>query len=106
MRYNFNKQSSSSIDSLGTKYDYYSVMHYDQYAFGSGRITMRTTDPRMQTVIGKASGFSEIDKRQINLMYKCGGVIPPATQKPVITTTTTQGKLYTTLNSYLFYNVK
>jgi len=72
MRYNFNKQRASNINSLGTGYDYRSVMHYGKTAFGSGRLTIRTKDSSMQNVIGNRSGFSEIDKKQINLMY-CGG---------------------------------
>ena len=47
-------------------------MHYGKTAFGGGRLTIRTKDPSMQNVIGNRQGFSEIDKKQINLMY-CGG---------------------------------
>ena len=47
-------------------------MHYGRTAFGSGRLTIRTKDPKFQNVIGNRGGFSEIDKKQINLMY-CGG---------------------------------
>lgn len=72
MQYNFNKQRASNINSLGTGYDYKSMMHYGRTAFGRGRLTIRTKDPNMQNVIGNRQGFSEIDKKQINLMY-CGG---------------------------------
>lgn len=47
-------------------------MHYGKTAFGSGRLTIKTKDPSMQNVIGNRRGFSEIDIKQINLMY-CGG---------------------------------
>ena len=47
-------------------------MHYGKTAFGRGRLTIRTNDPRKQDVIGTATSFSETDIKQINLMY-CGG---------------------------------
>jgi len=92
MGYNFNKQPASNIDSKGTPYDYRSMMHYWGTAFGGGRVTIKTKDPAMQRVIGQRGGFSEIDKKQINLMY-CGGTggggvatpppTPPPTRPPI-----------------------
>ena len=72
MRYNFNKQSG--IDSLGTPYDYNSVMHYKSKAFSSnGRATITKKDG--STNFGNDYGLSSIDAQQINLLYKreCGG---------------------------------
>ncbi|XP_057315605.1 hatching enzyme 1.2-like [Hydractinia symbiolongicarpus] len=77
MVFNFNKVNN--INSLNTPYDYYSMMHYDQTAFGCDdnwrncKVTIRTKDPNMQTVIGRSNGFSKGDIKQINLMYNCKG---------------------------------
>jgi len=74
MSYNFNKQPNRAVDSLGTPYDYASMMHYGATAFGiNRRQTIQTKDPRNQHLIGQRNGFSEIDKKQLNLMYCRGG---------------------------------
>jgi len=78
MAYNFKKESKLSIDSLGKDYDFESMMHYDQYAFGCDRygqnckVTIETKDPKMQNVIGKHKSISWGDIAQINAMYSCG----------------------------------
>lgn len=80
MAYNFKKQKESNIDYYNTQYDYRSVMHYPDWAFSSNRKpTITTKDPAMQKVIGNRRGFSEIDKIQINRMYKC---VPVPSQQP------------------------
>lgn len=71
VRFNFNKMTVSQIDSLGTPYDYRSVMHYDRTAFGSGRETIR---PKQAGVtLGNKQGPTSIDIKQMKLLYKCGG---------------------------------
>ena len=72
VRSNFDKYPSL-IDSLGTPYDYFSMMHYGENAFGGNQRTMKTKDPSKQKVIGTANGFSAMDIKQINLMYNCKG---------------------------------
>jgi len=69
MRYNFNKFTTSTIDSLGTPYDFQSMMHYGSTAFGRGRMTIQTIDPSKQRLIGQRNGFSQIDIQQLGLMY-------------------------------------
>jgi len=72
VKFNFNKMTVSQIDSLGTPYDYRSVMHYDRTAFGSGRETIRPKQAGV-TELGNREGPTKIDIRQMNLLYKCGG---------------------------------
>jgi len=70
MRFNFNKFGRDIIDSLGTPYDFESMMHYGATAFGiGGRQTLQTIDPSKQRLIGNRRGFSPIDIRQLGLMY-------------------------------------
>ena len=68
---NFKKQRTTS---LGTPYDFRSMMHYGSTAFGrGGRRTILTKDPIYQRIIGQRRGFSRIDVKQINRMY-CDGM--------------------------------
>jgi len=69
MQYNFNKKSTRDINSLGSPYDYQSMMHYGATAFGNGRQTIQTIDPSKQRLIGQRNGFSQIDIQQLGLMY-------------------------------------
>ncbi|XP_078589981.1 zinc metalloproteinase nas-7-like [Branchiostoma floridae x Branchiostoma japonicum] len=72
--YNFKRQDASLIDSLGTSYDYRSIMHYGSNVFGRGygKQTIKTKDASKQDMIGQRSGLSDIDIKQLNLRYKCG----------------------------------
>jgi len=72
MRYNFNKFGTDTINSLGTPYDFRSMMHYGATAFGRGQRTIETINPANQRLIGQRGGFSDMDIVQINKMY-CGG---------------------------------
>jgi len=82
--FNFNKYNTRVIDSLGTPYDFSSMMHYSGTAFSNGffRKTIVAKDSRNQGKMGQRGGFSKIDVQQINLLYKCngGGTLP--TQAP------------------------
>ena len=77
--HNFKKQSSSSTNSVGTPYDYRSMMHYSWDAFSkNNRVTIQTKDPRYQYEIGVGQGdwgFSPIDVQQINKLYSCRKLI-------------------------------
>ncbi|XP_057295036.1 hatching enzyme 1.2-like [Hydractinia symbiolongicarpus] len=89
MDFNFKKQATSKVDSLGTDYDYESIMHYGKTAFAKtrGLVTIKTKDPSKQDVIGRRTGFSAIDVIQMNRLYNCGsGPIPTKqTTNPVVT---------------------
>lgn len=78
---NFQKQPYSNIDSRGSSYDYRSIMHYDQFAFGGGKKTIFTKDTRYQNLIGVGNTFSRQDVIQLNKMYGCpvnNVPLPPA----------------------------
>jgi len=82
MAYNFDKHTRG-IDSLGTAYDFSSMMHYGSRAFSkNGRNTISTKDSSKQHLIGQRRGFSDIDIKQINLLYKCDGYSPPPRTEP------------------------
>jgi len=80
MAFNFNKKTRSVTQDLGLPYDYRSVMHYPQYAFARDR-RVPTIYPRQTgaQITGQANGFSELDKKGLNLLYQCGGTIPKPT---------------------------
>ncbi|XP_078357475.1 transmembrane protease serine 9-like [Oculina patagonica] len=67
-KFNFKKQHTS-IDSLGTRYDYQSVMHYGPRFFSrNGLPTIVAKKPWIN--IGQRVGLSPIDAIKINLLYK------------------------------------
>eukprot|EP00794_Sanderia_malayensis_P015010 gene15010-16559_t len=71
VKHNFRKYSNSKIDSLGTPYDYLSVMQYGKTAFGNGKVTL---EPKQDVIqLGQRLGFTEIDAMQANLLYRCNG---------------------------------
>ncbi|XP_078369994.1 zinc metalloproteinase nas-15-like [Oculina patagonica] len=95
---NFKKYSKSTIDSLGTDYDYRSVMHYRATSFSkNGQPTIVVK--KSGETIGQRKGLSTIDAQQGNLLYKgeCGGgggggpeTLPP-TARPTTRPTTPGG---------------
>ncbi|XP_044176561.1 zinc metalloproteinase nas-4-like isoform X7 [Acropora millepora] len=74
----------TAINSLGTPYDYGSIMHYGSRAFSkNGQATIVPKQPRV--VIGQRKGLSPIDARQANLFYSCPSAPASTTRNPVST---------------------
>ncbi|CAK8687745.1 unnamed protein product [Clavelina lepadiformis] len=74
--YNFEKMDSSEINSLGEKYDYYSIMHYARNTFSKGMFLdtirpMVDPDTGVRPSIGQRTRLSEGDVRQAKKLYKC-----------------------------------
>ncbi|CAG0903173.1 unnamed protein product [Cyprideis torosa] len=68
--YNFEKRSSSEVDSLGSPYDYSSVMHYGRYDFAKSSLpTITPKDP--SATIGQREYFVWSDIIGINNLYNC-----------------------------------
>ncbi|CAL4125409.1 unnamed protein product, partial [Meganyctiphanes norvegica] len=67
-QHNFYKGTSNK--DLGLQYDYHSIMHYRAHSFSkNGR---QTITPKEEGVtIGQRNGFSELDVKGLNLLYKC-----------------------------------
>ncbi|CAH3153086.1 unnamed protein product, partial [Porites evermanni] len=83
--HNFRKYDRSLIDSLGTPYDYRSVMHYSAKAFTkNGLPTLMVKQEGFQNVIGQRNGLSAIDADQAKKLYRCGEIqtrhCPPRTK--------------------------
>ena len=67
-----NFQKSSNVNSLGSPYDYGSVMHYGAYAFSSNG--QPTIDANGNS-IGQRNGASPTDVVQLRLLYQCASKI-------------------------------
>eukprot|EP00092_Neocalanus_flemingeri_P019839 GFUD01021490.1.p1 GENE.GFUD01021490.1~~GFUD01021490.1.p1 ORF type:complete len:277 (+),score=37.78 GFUD01021490.1:23-832(+) len=70
---NFRKVNSDGWSNYGLPYDYRSVMHYGSTFFAKNRrrLTIKTKNPRMQNVIGRADGVSDLDIQLVKKMYDC-----------------------------------
>lgn len=71
---NFDLDDPRVFSNFGTKYDLYSVMHYDKKAFSkNGKETIIPRNRRFSKVIGQRVGMSKNDVKRINNMYRCYG---------------------------------
>ncbi|UJR12915.1 hypothetical protein I4U23_017089 [Adineta vaga] len=78
--HNFEKYKNSYVDTLGTPYDYLSIMHYGKYDFSSnGFPTIESITPNVD--IGENFNLSSIDIYEIRLFYNCSltGITLPTT---------------------------
>lgn len=72
-KHNFRKYNVSQVDSLGIPYDYLSVMHYSETAFGiNGSTTIIAKNPSV-IQMGQRIGLSPKDITQADLLYRCNG---------------------------------
>merc|ERR1740124_924340 len=80
-KHNFNKKTWKEVETLGTPYDLSSMMHYGTTAFTiNGERTIQTLDYNKRLLIGQKRGFSNVDVKELNLMYDCPaykGTVPP-----------------------------
>ena len=75
--HNFAKAAGSEIDSMGSNYDYGSIMHYGAWAFSSNG--QRTINTRVENaVIGQRNGLSDHDIWQVRKLYGCAETTCPA----------------------------
>ena len=85
--HNFKKYSHGEADYYNEGYDYDSVMHYGNWAFSTNnkKTIEALRDPKR--MLGQRDGFSPIDVKQLNKVYKCTGYenvkVPPPKGKPV-----------------------
>lgn len=69
---NFDRVDPKKFSNFGTKYDLYSVMHYDKTSFSkNGQDTIVPKNRRYKNIIGQRLGLSIGDAQRINNMYKC-----------------------------------
>lgn len=70
-KHNFRKYSSSHIDSLGSPYDYDSIMHYGRDAFSRWPFQTTIRVKESGASIGQRDHISTQDAWQINKHYGC-----------------------------------
>ena len=74
--YNFNKLTSSEVNSLGEVYDFESIMHYARNTFSKSHVLdtilpRRDPDTMSRPEIGQRIRLSPGDIRQANKLYNC-----------------------------------
>ena len=86
--FNFMKFSPSQISTLKAPYDTCSVMHYGERAFSWNGFPTITKRRYSRCKMGQRKGFSDLDVKKINSLYKCnsggggGGGTSITTSKP------------------------
>ncbi|XP_071106282.1 hatching enzyme 1.2-like [Haliotis cracherodii] len=80
--HNFDKYTTTQVDTLGLQYDYESVMHYNAYSFAVDRRKPTILVKQKGAVIGQRTHLSPFDIKEIQMYYGClaqhGSVSTPA----------------------------
>lgn len=70
--YQFEKFYPWETTNFGTPYDYYSIMHYDSFAFSrNGKPTIIAKSEKFNRIIGRMERLSYGDVMRIRRMYNC-----------------------------------
>ncbi|XP_062621324.1 uncharacterized protein LOC134282913 [Saccostrea cucullata] len=73
----FTKQQKNIMDTLGTIYDYGSIMHYGATTFSKNGSPTLVAKFNTRGTMGQRSGFSEMDIWKIKKLYGCENGDPP-----------------------------
>ncbi|XP_071107571.1 astacin-like [Haliotis cracherodii] len=68
---NFDKYTTTQVDTLGLQYDYESVMHYNAYSFAVDRRKPTIIVKQKGAVIGQRTHLSPFDIKEIQMYYGC-----------------------------------
>ena len=68
---NFKKYSHGQVDRLGAPYDTKSIMHLPRNSWSRNRMNTIESRAGAHVVLGQMYGLSEVDKQQLNQLYKC-----------------------------------
>ncbi|GFQ66932.1 zinc metalloproteinase nas-13 [Trichonephila clavata] len=80
---NFQKFSPDVVTTLGSEYDYNSLMHYDANAFAINSSLPTLVPLRANTTLGNREGFSEKDLIRINTLYNCSSTAEMS-EEPIV----------------------
>uniref|UniRef100_A0A914NM01 Metalloendopeptidase n=1 Tax=Meloidogyne incognita TaxID=6306 RepID=A0A914NM01_MELIC len=68
----FEKLSSMGLSNYGERYDYFSIMHYENTEGSkNGRPTIVANVPEYSALMGKSMDFTQGDLNRVNRAYKC-----------------------------------
>ena len=76
MKHNFARRHKDEINSLGSPYDYESIMHYRSFEFSKDRgnkHTITRKNSHLRTSFNNNNGLSNQDVIQLKKLYKCSG---------------------------------
>jgi len=76
----FEKTSADEFQLHDQPYDYESVMHYEEYAFSTDYLVLKTIEAKDGTTpLGNENGLTDIDVAKNNHLYSCSATDPDAT---------------------------